>query len=277
VIVKRVSPPPARGAPAARRSHERKLRSYAVEMAWYQDFAGRLGPECRVPRALGCHVSGGEWLFVLEDLDAAGYPTRRHQLDAAAVEQCLDWLAQFHATFIGVAPARLWPTGTYWHLDTRPDELRTMTDRRLQAAAAALDRRLREASFQSFVHGDAKVENFCFAGAGAPEKGVAAVDFQYVGGGVGVKDVAYFFGSIWGVSECQAHAATALDYYFGRLRTLLADRLTPLAIEALEQEWRALYPVAWADFYRFLAGWAPGHGENHAYSERMLQQALREL
>jgi len=246
-------------------------------MAWYERFAGRLGPECRVPRAFGCHSDGEQWLFVLEDLDAAGYPARRHHLDGASLEQCLDWLGQFHATFVGVAPAGLWPTGTYWHLETRPDELRTMIDRRLQTAAAALDRRLREASFQSFVHGDAKVENFCFARAGALAKGVAAVDFQYVGGGVGVKDVAYFFSSIWGAAECQAHAAAALDYYFGRLGAALSGRFTPLAIEALEQEWRALYPLAWADFYRFLAGWAPGHGENHAYSERMLHQALDQL
>lgn len=250
-------------------------------MVWYQHFAARLGPECRVPRAFGCHENGNEWLFVLEDLDAAGYPARHHHFDAgrrgSRVELCLNWLAQFHATFVGVPPAGLWPTGTYWHLDTRPDELRTMTDRRLQAAAAELDRRLRDASFQSFVHGDAKIENFCFAAPGAPAKSVAAVDFQYVGGGVGVKDVAYFFSSIWGASECQAYAAAALDYYFGRLRNALSSRLTPAAIEGLEQEWRALYPVAWADFYRFLDGWAPGHGENHAYSERMLQEALHQL
>ena len=249
-------------------------------MAWYRHVSARLGAQCRVPRALACHGDGNEWLFVLEDLDAAGYPARRHHLDArldgALVEQCLDWLAHFHATFVGVAPEGLWPTGTYWHLDTRPDELANMTDRRLQATAAALDRRLREASFQSFVHGDAKIANFCFAAPGARANGVAVVDFQYVGGGVGVKDIAYFLGSIWGGAECEAHATTALDYYFGKLKDTLSPRLTPLAIAALEQEWRALYPVAWADFYRFLDGWAPGHGESHTYSERMLQQALRE-
>ena len=283
VIVKRVTPPaPSRHwGQAEQRSHARKLRSYAVEMAWYQRFAARLGRECRVPRALACQFDGAEWLFVLEDLDGAGYAARRHfldaRLDALAVQRCLDWLANFHATFLAVEPEGLWPTGTYWHLDTRPDELGSMTDQRLHSAAAALDRRLKAASFQSFVHGDAKIENFCFHTRGTTTSSVAAVDFQYVGGGVGIKDIAYFFGSIWGAGACETLANDALAYYFGRLSEAIGERFTPLAKQALEAEWRALYPVAWADFYRFLDGWAPGHSENHAYSERMLRDAFSQL
>lgn len=283
VIVKRVSPPAPsrRWDPATRRSHARKLRSYAVEMAWYQRFAARLGSACRVPRAIRCHHDGEQWLFVLEDLDAAGYSSRRRfldtRLDSAAVERCLSWLANFHATFLGAAPEGLWHTGTYWHLATRPDELEGMRDRRLRAAAHALDRRLNAANFQSFVHGDAKIENFCFQVHGATTLDVAAVDFQYVGAGVGSKDIAYFFSSIWGSTECEAYAPDALDYYFARLREALGQRLTPLSMEALEREWRSLYPSAWADFYRFLDGWAPGHSENHAYSQRMLDEALSRL
>ena len=42
----------------------------------------------------------------------------------------------------------------------------------------------------------------------------------------------------------------------------------------LEQQWRALYPVAWADFLRFLQGWKPGHWKIHRYSKRMLEESV---
>lgn len=284
VIVKRVAPPTPPKGGAESRSHARKLRSYAVEMAWYGHFASRLGAQCspkapcRVPALLACHAQGEQRVFVLEDLDAAGYPSRRHRLDATDVQECLTWLARFHATFLGTPPERLWKTGTYWHLGTRPDELARMTNRRLKTAAAAIDERLNRAGFQSLVHGDAKLENFCFPARGASrELGVAAVDFQYVGGGAGIKDVAYFFSSIWESAECEAQAADALNFYFEALRVAVSTRLTRSEANALEQEWRTLYPVAWADFCRFLEGWAPGHFARHAYGQRMTDQALMAL
>ena len=43
---------------------------------------------------------------------------------------------------------------------------------------------------------------------------------------------------------------------------------------ALEAEWRSLYPVAWADFERFMLGWNPHHKKLTAYSERMTQRAI---
>jgi hypothetical protein len=69
----------------------------------------------------------GEIVLVLEDLDAAGFPGRRTAADETRMRACLHWLAHFHATFIGEPPEGLWPTGTYWHLATRPDELEALT------------------------------------------------------------------------------------------------------------------------------------------------------
>jgi aminoglycoside phosphotransferase (APT) family kinase protein len=126
-------------------------------------------------------VEKDKWLFVLEDLDAAGYPRRSRDLDldldTQDIHACLAWLASFHARFLGTKPNGLWKTGTYWHLATRSDELAAMhhDDDDLREAAPILDKRLREATFQTLVHGDAKPANFCFARrSGAP---VAAVDF----------------------------------------------------------------------------------------------------
>jgi hypothetical protein len=272
VVVKCVEPPElprARRDDAESRSHRRKLRSYEVELAFYRDYAKRCDARCRVPRAVALETRGGRSLFVLEDLDAAGFEGRRSSVSSDERSACLAWLAHFHATFVGVAPQGLWKTGTYWHLDTRPDELAALSDRELRAAAPAIDLGLKRATFRTFVHGDAKLENFCFGSAG-----VAAVDFQYVGGGPGIKDVAYFLSSALDARECEALAEGCLDRYFAELRAALELHAPEVDAAALEAEWRALFPLAWADFYRFLLGWAPGHYEDEAYSRRQVRAAL---
>ncbi len=158
--------------------------------------------------------------------------------------------------------------------DTRPDELMALDDEALKGAAAQIDHLLRTAHFQTFVHGDAKLANFCF-----PDNGeqVAAVDFQYVGGGCGMKDVAYFIGSCLYESDCERYEAVLLDYYFARLGEALKMRNSSIDIAAVEQEWRALYPLAWTDFHRFVKGWSPGHWKIHSYSERLAREVVAQL
>ena len=51
----------------------------------------------------------------------------------------LSWLAHFHATFMGKNPEGLWKIGTYWHLDTRPDELEALEDLSLKKAAPLIE------------------------------------------------------------------------------------------------------------------------------------------
>lgn len=118
--------------------------------------------ECRVPLCLGVESFGEEILIVLEDLDAAGFPQRRSRVGAGEIRACLDWLANFHATFLGAQPDGLWQIGTYWHLATRPDELRALSDSALKRAAAAIDRKLNSGNYRTLVHGDAKLANFVF-------------------------------------------------------------------------------------------------------------------
>jgi hypothetical protein len=272
-IVKRVEPPARVRGAKADASHARKVRSYEVETAWYRRFASRCDERCRVPRLIGSRGSKERWLFVLEDLDAAGFAQRRRDPGPVELDACLSWLASFHARFLGVAPDGLWKSGTYWHLATRPDELAAIEEPALRAAAPLLDQKLRECRFQTLVHGDAKPENFCFAHGGAP---VAAVDFQYVGGGSGMKDVAYLL-SGGSSNAAEAVEARHLDAYFGHLRRALAEREPPVDIDALEREWRALYPIARADYHRFLAGWAKDHWRRDAYAQRLVRDVLRAL
>ena len=149
-----------------------------------------------------------------------------------------------------------------------------LDDGPLKAAASTIDERLSKSSFQTFVHGDAKLANFCFGDDGGS---VAAVDFQYVGGGCGMKDVAYFISSCLDEDESEAMAPDLLDRYFELLRDALERSGKAVDFAALEQDWRALYPVAWTDFYRFLQGWSPGHWKLHRYSERLAREVLDAL
>ncbi|HYQ00742.1 MAG TPA: phosphotransferase [Polyangiaceae bacterium] len=272
VVVKSVTPPAEREVardPAELRSHRRKLRSYAVEHTFYRDFAESCDASCRVPELLYADARDERFLFVLEDLDHAGFSERRAHCTQQEIRACLEWLAAFHARFLGIEPAGLWKVGTYWHLATRPDELARLNSIELRRAAAAIDQRLNAAQFRTLVHGDAKLENFCFATAACS---VAAVDFQYVGAGVGVKDVAYFLSSCLSSAECSALVPGYLDEYFQALRTAvrLPNRLSASEYDALEHEWRTLFPWAWADFHRFLLGWAPSYAASDAFGRKQL-------
>ena len=62
-----------------------------------------------------------------------------------------------------------------------------------------------------------------------------------------------------------------------RLSHALADAGKTVDFAALEDDWRALYPVAWTDFYRFLQGWSPGHSKLHRYSERLAREVVEAL
>lgn len=277
VIVKHVRWPDQRDHPygwTSDRSHERKVESYQIETTWYDRFAAECSDASRVPLCLALDTRADGVVIVLEDLDASGFAGRRQQVGDAELDACLSWLATFHATFMGQRPEGLWATGTYWHLATRPDEFAVLEDGPLKSAAATIDRRLANSAFQTFVHGDAKVANFCFSEDG---RQVAAVDFQYVGGGCGMKDVAYFISSCLDEDDCERMGPELLDRYFELLRQALERSGNTLDFAALEEDWRALYPVAWTDFSRFLQGWSPGHWKLHRYSERLAREVLESL
>ncbi|MCK5687077.1 DUF1679 domain-containing protein [bacterium] len=255
-------------------SHQRKLKSYQVETAWYKQWSSYCDNSCRVPKCFALESHKDEVLMVLEDLDASGYSERRASVSWAEMKGCLEWLANFHAIFMSKKPENLWKIGTYWHLDTRPDELEELSDIKLKRAASAIDNELNNSPFQTFVHGDAKLANFCFSPDG---KNISAVDFQYVGGGCGMKDIAYFTGSCLDEYNCERLIPEILDFYFEKLKKALQVKQKSIDTNSLEENWRMLYPVAWADFHRFLKGWSPGHWKLNTYSEQISREVINQL
>lgn len=262
VIEKRVQPPDTCAHPrgwASSVGHARKLRSYAVEHTFYASYA----ESCGVRTAAAHHLerTSTGWRFVFEDLDAAGFPHRRRTSERA-VRQVVRSLAAFHRAFLGASGDGLWERGTYWHLATRPEEHAAMAPGPLKDAAGALDAALRGCPLQTLVHGDAKLANVCFA----DDDAVAWVDFQYAGRGVGLSDLAYFLGSVFDDDALHVEAPRWLEVYF-----------TALDHEEAEAAWRPLWPAVWADFERFLAGWAPGHRKRGGFSAGMTARAVSAL
>lgn len=246
--------------------HERKLKSYKVEKHWYEHYS--TNSRSRLPKSLGTQQTSDNIFILLEDLDAAGYPFRKQTLDWNTFSSCLKWLAEFHVSFLGIEPEGLWPIGTYWHLDTRPQELEQVEDEILRSSAKLMDTKLNACRFKTLVHGDAKIANFCFSEDGD----VAGVDFQYVGGGCGMKDLAYFAGSCLTEKDCEGLETKILDTYFQYFHQAYGK-----THYELEQEWRSLYRVAWADFHRFLKGWSPDHWKINSYSERVTNEVIKNL
>lgn len=252
-------------------SHQRKIKSYQVETNWYKNYSKQTNLKCKVPNLIGYKIKEEEQLIVLEDLDVLGYSERRNQLKLSEVKLCLEWLANFHAKYLNVKPGGLWTVGSYWHLGTRPDEFDVMEDNELKRNAVLIDQRLNNTKYQTIIHGDAKVANFCFHES---DNRVAAVDFQYIGGGCGMKDVAYLFSSCLTETECEIHEADLLGFYFSSLEKALDETDKTYIFSDIKCEWMDLYSIAWADFIRFLMGWMPTHHKLNKYSKKQVEKAL---
>ena len=277
VVIKHVCLPNQKNHPLGwntDHSHQRKITSYQVETAWYQHWSHCCDDDCRVPRCLAFETWHDEVLIVLEDLDAAGFPLRCDTVSMTQIQSCLSWLANFHATFMLQQANDLWPVGTYWHLATRQDELSQLQDVKLKHIAEDIDQQLSQSSYLTLVHGDAKLANFCFS---KDDQQVAAVDFQYVGSGCGMKDVAYFIGSCLSEQDCEQSEDALLTFYFDALKIALRKHHPDINSAAIEKDWRALYPLAWTDFHRFLKGWSPSHWKINSYSEKMAQGVIKQM
>lgn len=249
-------------------STQRKLKSYQVESAWYQEYSTKcIAP---VAKAYASNTFNNETVIVLEDLGCAGYLALDSNATDHQIKQTLNWLAQFHAQHLDITPQKLWQTGSYWHLATRPDELAAMTDLTLKAQAHNINDLLNQCEYQTIIHGDAKLANFLFK-----DEGAAAVDFQYVGGGVGVKDVMLLLSSI--PQNLMINEQSYLDYYFACLEKFILQHHENIDALGVCKQWQSLYTFAWADFVRFLKGWSPKHFKLNPHSIAITEKALEEI
>lgn len=255
-------------------SHRRKLKSYQVEVNWYQKYSELTDRHSLLPLCLEVESSEDEILLILEDLHQTGFPAVKKTTSLVETKACIRWIASFHALHMHRKPDGLWPIGTYWHLDTRPDELVVLDDEKLKKAAPLIDQVLNQCQYQTLVHGDAKLANFCFSEDGTK---VAAVDFQYIGQGCGMKDLILFISSCVPEYDCRRLEQELVDFYFDVLKNELQRHYKELDAADVEKEWRPLFAVAWADFHRFVKGWCPDHWKINEYTENLARKALQHV
>ncbi len=293
-------------------AHTRKLNSYINELNFYQECAGSPKNLGRIPKLFASQCKHNFIWLLMEDLDHQGFQYRiepsvlytndDNTFTAVQTSQLspyniklntsnyleiirltIKWLAVLHADYTNHIPESLNMKGTYWHLATRPDELNQMPNSKLKRTASIIDSKLNDATFQTLLHGDAKIANFCFSELHSKSEQthgkVAAVDFQYVGKGVGVKDLIYFLGSCFDESKLFIYANELIECYFEELKINLQNKspLSKTEIQLLEKEWRYLICFAWADFERFLQGWAPRHPKLNGYSGLQTKEALKQI
>lgn len=179
--------------------------------------------------------------------------------------------------------------GTFWHLDTRPEEWEAIPEdgsggflSGLKQEARGIADELKEEArkFSTLTHGDAKAANFCWSDASSSSSSgssisAAAYDFQYVGRGVGARDVAYLLSSA-GSSSDEEQLDSSLDFYYDCLQRDLrslgkdeeAERYTR---DVLSKHFR----LSTADFVRFMAGWGTWGG-GAARAERIAREVVEE-
>lgn len=263
LVLKRVRFPPGASA-----GDERKIRSYVCEAAFYERHAPRLlAPPCSLalPRPYSVRHDTGSSPGINISMSALDGTPPRGNLSATEAEAAIGWLARLHAAYWGVRADELdglQPQGTYWYLDTRPDELAAMPtsgwEGRLRLAARALDARLKADVMQTVVHGDAKGANMLFTGGKGSPLVAQCYDFQYTGRAPASKDLAYFFCCAVGATEGEREETLLLHYHAELSAALRARGVKPPRLAALRESlW-----VAYADLARFLSGWgwwgAPG-------------------
>lgn len=246
--------------------HLRKITSYTVEQAFYENYATDI--PVRVPQFMQSVNSPIGQLLFMEDLAVNEFVSPQAP-SYSQIIHTIEWLAQFHAYTLGKPFPHLWPQGNYWHLDTRQEEWERISSSTLKTQAGAIDAQLKHSAYTCLIHGDAKHPNFLYN-----DTDVAAIDFQYSGTGVGVMDLVCYFSSIMDASSCFKWESQLRSHYFKALSTYIQQYSPHISPVALKQDWEEKYIFAWADYYRFLQGWNPSHPKNRAYAAEMSQKAL---
>ena len=266
---------------------EFRRASYLNERAFYSSGAADVVVDPTLPRLFLAEGDDNTTCLVMADLRTR-YPRHPEVLSDPQTLAALQSLARFHAAFYANSKAarsasqRLFKRGTFWRYDAPgeaarnvarswPAALRWLESRgeassgprkwlatRPARAAPAIHARLCEAklSHGTLLHGDWKAANLFFG----VDASVAAVDFQFAGGGVGAQDVAYFLFPDFRRDIVGEREQELLDAYFDAFSEALAARVDAGSYKSYSRElFGKHYELARLDFFRHMLGkgWVP--------------------
>jgi hypothetical protein len=250
---------------------KRKQYSYQVEYSFYKLYSQHLPRYAQSIECISAINKNDEYALVFKDFTKHGFT----QASVGHIKAILNWLAHFHAFNLNKPTDELWLQGNYWHLSTRPDEFNNLNSANnksadIKKAASILDTALCQSAYKTLIHGDAKLANF----AANERSEIRGYDFQYVGAGIGIVDVMYFMTSCFNDAQLHQHADECLHFYFSQLKIGLNIYHPTVNTDDVIADWRPLWGAAWADFYRFLAGWSPAHQKINSYMQLQVNNWL---
>ena len=239
---------------------QRKEASYHVEVAFYAKYSAELSRKHVCCEGLHTEDDGQGSIKIL----MTPLPNKTiHYMDGDNATAAVRSVARLHAHFWGstkadaAVQAGLAAQGTYWYLDTRPDEYGNMSSRglsgKLKRAARDIDKSLKEHKYQTIVHGDLKSCNMSISNDSLY---AMFVDFQYCGKACPAKDLAYLFAcgmDIDGNFESRQEDEI-LQLYINTLAENGVGSANEAPLPRLD-ELREALDLAYCDLYRWMLGW----------------------
>jgi len=149
-------------------------------------------------------------------------------------------------------PIGVWKEGCYWHLSTRRKEWKQIPPeyKALKDHAEFIDGKVHDGRFLTLIHGDTKADNI-FWNDNLDK--CAFFDFQYVGQGLGARDVAYLICSS-ASSSSLCDIDEILHHYFSRL--VSASHASNADLNGYKlYMFQEHFDWALLDYVRFMAGW----------------------
>jgi hypothetical protein len=239
----------------------RKMASYRVEAAFYaSDYCKDLANLGICCQGLSTKDDGNEDITILMD----PLPNQTiHYMVGDVAKAAVRSVARLHSYFWGNEKADcavengLAEQGTYWYLDTRPDEFESMSNSglsgKLKKKAHDIDRALKSHTYQTICHGDLKA---CNMSVSSNSSYVTFVDFQYMGKACPAKDLAYLFCCGLDVDDdfVERQESELLELYIHELKAnnVGKDNTAPLpTLMGL----KVGMELAYCDLYRWMLGW----------------------